>query len=120
MSASPQSADTLFDEVMEYIRASRAILQEGNLVELKGLDAKVEELCRGIIELPQEEAKRFEEDLVKLQDEVEKLRADLVTSRDGLQEELMGVGKHQKANIAYQSSQSLPMKKKEGGEDSSS
>lgn len=110
------SAAQLYNDIRSFVQESQRYLDEGNHVELEGLDAKVKELCQTIATLPPAEAKAFAEHLQQLLDEINGLAERLVKQRDEIKQSLGALNLHQKANVAYKTSDMMapkPPKKEE-------
>lgn len=111
MSKSP-SAEKLFNDLDALIRESNALLERGALLELAGLDEQVRTLCEAVMQLSNEERKRYADRFQRLLDELKKLGEALVAHRDILAGEIRGLSEHRKASVAYRSAE--PKKDAEG------
>lgn len=107
----------LFQEIRDYITESQEILARGEYLELSDLGMKVERLCSGVANLPQEEGRKHLKELDALMGELDLLQKDLIESRDRLKDELGGVSKHQQAARAYKTLD-MTTKPSHNGEDS--
>lgn len=65
-------------EVAGALALARQMLAEGSLVDLSGLDSRIDSLCRAILALPRAEGRTFESGLLGLSDDVARLNEALV------------------------------------------
>ncbi len=93
--------DELFNGIAQFVSDSQALLLEGGMMEIAGLDDRVRELCEAVLELSQEERVRYADRLQQLLGDLNALGEALVVQRDAVSNELQGLSHHRKANTAY-------------------
>ncbi|TAL29543.1 MAG: hypothetical protein EPN97_13360 [Alphaproteobacteria bacterium] len=59
--------------IIDYVRDCERRVNQGEILELDGLDRNVVSICDGISALPQEEGKRLEEQMSELIKDLERL-----------------------------------------------
>jgi hypothetical protein len=98
---SAQPAQQLFLEVEQFIAEGRALLDQGALMELAGLDEQVRILCDRVLQLSQEERLVYADKLQKLLGDLTALGETMAQKRDLIAEEIRGLSHHKKASTAY-------------------
>ena len=93
--------DKLFDEIAIFVREGRALLKDGVMMDMAGLDKRVMVLCDQALMLPQEVRAQYSGKLQELLDELTQLGKDLEKKRDALARDIRGVSQHKKAHAAY-------------------
>lgn len=93
--------DKLFDDISGFIRESRALLKDGVMMDMKGLDKRVMALCEQALMLPPDVRAEYAGKLQQLMDELTILSRDLEARRDSLAGEIRGISEHKKAHAAY-------------------
>jgi hypothetical protein len=91
----------LFQQIDAYVRESHALLEQGMVLELEGLDEHVRGLCEGVMQLSQEERLRHGDDLQRLFHALNALGKELERHRDATAAEMRGTTHHRKASHAY-------------------
>ncbi|MDE3060120.1 MAG: hypothetical protein KGJ06_03840 [Pseudomonadota bacterium] len=94
-------AEALLEDIEQFIGESRALLQQGAMMELAGLDVQVESLCEAALRLSGEDRKRYADRLQSLLEELTKLGEEMAASRDAVSAELRDINRHRKAHTAY-------------------
>lgn len=97
----PHNPEELFGDIASYIEKANAILQDGQWIDLGGLDKDVEALCLSIAALSPEQAKEYAPELEYLRDQVEKLEAIMREKRDSVRSEMQDAKNIERANKAY-------------------
>ena len=83
------------------VAAARQTIEDGNLVDLTGLEREVASICEGLNALPSAETPAFKAPLVALADDLDRLTHDLTRSQRKLGKEIGGVVLRQKVAKAY-------------------
>ena len=83
------------------IDAARDLLTEGNLVDLDGLDQRIQELCADIGKLPADLRNGFKGRMIGLIDNLNGLVELLSAQHRELNKEIKGVSNRQRAVTAY-------------------
>ncbi len=112
MSAQPPYK--IFEEVSDLITESRAMLLSGEMIELAGLDERVNNLCEAILALTEEERTLYADKLQYLMVELQTLGDTLKAGKDKLGEEILDIPSHRKATVAYLTVDASDGKKKDG------
>ncbi|MDA1325711.1 MAG: hypothetical protein O3C34_13300 [Proteobacteria bacterium] len=92
---------TQLDQTSGAIERFRSCLAEGSIIDLTGLDQKIEGMCNAIIELPEDQRATIKATLIGLIDELNGLVELLSLQQDKVSEELQGVASRHKAVSAY-------------------
>jgi len=95
------SAETLFNEVAQFIDESRALLEANKMLELSGLDDNVQTMCDAILRLSQAERMEYADRLQQLLGDLKALGDSMVEKRELLAGEIRDLGTHKKASTAY-------------------
>ena len=93
--------EKLFEEISQYVNESRALLQEGAMRELAGLEDRVLMLCEEVVQLSQDDRLRYSERLQQLMADLSALGEEIAVQRDAVAEELHNLPQHKKAHAAY-------------------
>ena len=95
----------LFSGISQFVSESHALLKQGAIMELAGLDERVQQLCMEVVKLSEEERVRCAGDLDRLHAELTELGAALASHRDALAGDMRGLSEHRKANSAYRTAE---------------
>jgi hypothetical protein len=98
-------ADMLFKDIAQFVKESRALLEAGAIMELGGLDQRVNMLCEQVLSLSQEERLLHADRLQTLLKELSELGEALVAQRDKLGGEAVQLAQQKKANTAYRTAE---------------
>ena len=98
--ALPEITDRL-QKVTAHVTAAQGLVGKGDAVNLEGLDNVVNDLCKDIQDLPEDDQDACREPLITLIDEFDRLTSALEEQRDALQVELKGLGERERAASAY-------------------
>lgn len=101
----PEQARALFDDISRFVSDSHALLAQGAIMELKGLDEQVARLCKEMLLLSQDERVRYAEDLQRLLNELNGLGEALTAHRDAMAVEIRNLSQHRKASTAYRTAE---------------
>jgi hypothetical protein len=83
------------------VQAARALLNQGSLIDLSGLEVFVKDLCGSVEELPADQGGAIKSDLIKLIDDLNGL-ADVITAeRDSVASEMKTLSDSKRAASAY-------------------
>jgi hypothetical protein len=109
MSRSPEK---LFNDISQFVSESRAMLEQGALMELAGLDEHVKTLCDAVLHLSQSDRMIYADRLQQLLIELKELGEAMAKQRDAMAEEIRDLSSHQKASVAYRTAEASDRKKK--------
>jgi hypothetical protein len=101
MNSSAEIRSTL-DATTSELDAARRKLKVGHPFDISDLAGKVETICGAIEGLPVPERRNFEQPIVRLIDELNKLADALTRQRDGLAKGLQSISVGEQASKAYQ------------------
>ena len=96
------SVDDALREAAAAIGAARTLLDQGNVVDLKGLESHVERACGAIPTLDPSERERLKPALIALIDGLNGLGDQLSSQHEELSGTLKGMGTRRQAVSAYQ------------------
>jgi len=101
-----QSTQQLFDDIAQFIAASRALIDQGAYMALSGLDDQVQALCQEVLQLSQAERLRYADRLQFLLAELQSLGETMALQRDRVGDEIREIPQHKKASVAYRTADS--------------
>ncbi len=101
MTGQDAEIETLFSKISDYVVESRRLLEQGALLELKGLDDGVHLMCDALMKMSQDQRIRYAGKLQELQAEMQSLGDTIVAMRDSVGSELLATTPHKKASVAY-------------------
>jgi len=90
-------------EAIGCIQAARHALEEGNGINLKPLEIKIEHFCQSLGELPPEQRELMRKKVIALLDDLDHLADDLRAQYSELGERLGKMNTHHHALSAYRS-----------------
>lgn len=93
--------ETLFGDIEQYVSDSRALLKEGAMMELAGLENRVMLLCEEILLLSQDDRLQHADRLQRLMADLTALGEEIAAQRDAVGKELRNLPGHKKAHAAY-------------------
>lgn len=97
-SATPEQ---VLDGLDQYITAADAMLEEGNMIDLAGLDAVVDALCARVLAMSPDDGRPFAEKFDALHARLGALQEKMVATQAQIKEELEQSAKRHKASRAY-------------------
>ncbi len=92
----------LLGQIRHFAHRCRAVLEEGGEVDLAGMDAQVQVLCKQVDNMPLAEGLKFRPKLDSLINELDDLAVELENQKIIIHAQLNDLVKQQKANQAYQ------------------
>lgn len=95
--------ESLFDNISKFIAESRALLEQGALMELSGLETQVQALCEQVQNLSDQERMQYADRMQQLFADLKGLEDSMLAARDALGKDIRALGDRQKANVAYRS-----------------
>lgn len=95
------SPEELFDRINTFIEESRAMIREGAMMDVEGLDRKVKELCDMVLTLSQQERLQYADKLQTLLGDMGQLGEEMSQLRDRMGDEIRSLSKAKKAAVAY-------------------
>jgi hypothetical protein len=107
------SPEKLFDDISQFVSESRVLLDQGAMMELAGLDQRVNALCEAVLLLSQEERITYANRLQELFGELKTLGEEMVRQRDSMSEMVRQLSDHKKASVAYRTTDHSAHKKTE-------
>ncbi|MBM3617469.1 MAG: hypothetical protein FJX23_02875 [Alphaproteobacteria bacterium] len=110
MSKHKETPEELWEHIARFVLATQEHVSNGGDADLSGLDAKVQELCDAILDLPREEAAVYEERLGALGEALETLKLGLENVQGDIEAELSSLDRRQKAAKAYTTAAVPPVK----------
>ncbi|NBX04353.1 MAG: hypothetical protein EBR02_09925 [Alphaproteobacteria bacterium] len=108
-----RSPEMLFDEITRFVDDSKTLLESGAFVQLAGLDDHVRSLCEALVMLTQEDRLKHADRLQQLLWSLNNLEETMMQYRDAMAEQIRGLNTHQKANVAYRTSEAIDDFKRE-------
>ncbi len=97
----PEEAETLFRDISQFIAESHALLAQGAMMELAGLDKRIAELCTTVLELSPVDRTQYAEHMQQLLGDLKTLSDAMYAHRNAMAEEIMNLSGHRKASTAY-------------------
>jgi hypothetical protein len=88
-------------EAATAIDSARLLLRQGSVIDLKGVEAYVEQACSGIPALPAPDRERLKPTLITLIDELNLLSEQLTTQHQDISGTLRNIGTRTRAVSAY-------------------
>ena len=95
------STEVLFEDITQFVSQSKALLEQGAMLELNDLDEHVRLLCEQVLALTQEDRLRYADKLQVLLQDLKNLGTELAEKRDAVVTEIRSISNHHKANVAY-------------------
>ncbi len=89
------------DQLNGYLKGVHKMMEDGDVVDLVGLDENVARLCTAVAGLEEEEGRTVSDDLKALVAQMDDLRGQMVTERGALAEAMGGLSTRRKAVTAY-------------------
>lgn len=102
METSNTDLQTALTHIEGVVAKATAHVENGDLVDLAGLDVGVKDVCDRILTLSMAEAAPFREGLARLAENLDHLKELLQKAQAGVKEQLEGLNVRQKAVKAYQ------------------
>lgn len=96
-----QEINDQLGQVISHINAARALVEQGDAVNLDGLDSVVDTLCKNIQRMPVDAQAKCESPLIIMIDEFNRLTKALEEQRDSLAGDLKDMSKNVQAATAY-------------------
>jgi hypothetical protein len=93
--------EKLFNDISKFVSDSRALLQQGTVMELSGLENRILLLCEEVLVLSQEERLIYAKRLQQLMADLAALGEEITAQRDAVAKEIQQLPGHKKANKAY-------------------
>lgn len=102
-----ESPEQLLERLTTFIDASREHVATGGDADLEGLDAKVQELCDAVLDMPKAEAAAFQEKLAVLAGQLNALRDGLEAMQEDVRRQIAGLDLRHKAVKAYKNTEAV-------------
>lgn len=107
---SKMNAESLYRDIMAYIKEATRLMKNGDYIELVGLEDQVTKMCQIVQGLSIEESMSMRDDLDRMMQDLDALQALFMESRDRIAKELGSVGKHRQAALAYKQSENTSIR----------
>lgn len=107
---SKPNPEKLFDDISAFIDDSRKVLDAGGVVQLTGLDERVELLCHAVLQLSDDERVKNATRLKELVQALQALGETIAAERDAVAESLRGLSGHRQASVAYSKAEVIKIK----------
>lgn len=96
-----QPPEALFNKITGFVTESRDLLKSGSMMDLQGLEARIQDLCQLVLGLSQDDRIKYADKLQVLLGDIGKLGEEMSSLRDVMAQEIRSISKHKKANVAY-------------------
>ena len=93
--------EQLFSRIEEFVTQSRELVSHGAMLEIEGLEARIESLCEMVLGLSQEDRLRYADKLQVLLADIGKLGEEMMALRDAMGDEIRSLTSVKKASVAY-------------------
>jgi hypothetical protein len=93
--------EQLFSRIEEFVTQSRELVSHGAMLEIEGLEARIESLCEMVLGLSQEDRLRYADKLQVLLADIGKLGEEMMALRDVMGDEIRSLTSVKKASVAY-------------------
>jgi len=93
--------EKLFNDIAQFVGESRALLKQGAMMELAGLENRILLLCKEVVVLSPEERTRYAARLQQLMADLTALGEEMAALRDSVAAEIRHLSNYKKANVAY-------------------
>ena len=101
MTADAEALRTRLLEAANMVGTARSLIADGGIVDLSGLDARVQDICKAIPELPRDEREELKLALIALMDGLGGLAETVKVQHAALAEKLSSVSQGHRAVGAY-------------------
>lgn len=112
MSDTPTAQD-LLAQIHAFVETTRNHIATGGEVDLEGLDAKVQELCEMVLDMPKAQADEYRQPLTDLATELTELKQGMEAVQNDVREQLNELNVRHKAAKAYKTNETYKPKKTE-------
>lgn len=110
MTSQKDTPEQLWEHIARFVVDTQEHVAQGGDADLSGLDAKVQELCDAVLDLPSAEAAVYQERLAALGSALENLKSGLELVQGEIEDELSTLDRRQKAAKAYTIAFTPPVK----------
>jgi ABC-type transporter Mla subunit MlaD len=97
--------DKLLADIRQFLQDANTMIEQGDAVNLGGLDARVGVMCEQILAMAQADSSKYRDELNQLMVELNTLTTALKQQRDQLRDQITGLNTNKKAAAAYQTVQ---------------
>jgi hypothetical protein len=104
----PIDTHLLLDQIDDYIRESRQLLERGEVLQLSGLDQKIAFLCEETLKLSDTQRKQYAARFDTMLRELTELGHMLKQRREAVLGEIKASNAHRKAASAYRTAENTP------------
>lgn len=102
-----QTPQQMFDMVHGFLAKAREALASGDVVDLSGVEGKVQELCDRVMHMPVGQAQVFRDQLATLAEDFTAFRQELETAQAEVKGAVDGLNLREKAAKAYRRSDAI-------------
>lgn len=95
----------LLETIRQFVETAKAHVAEGGEAELTGLDAKVQELCEAVLDMPKSEADNYSKPLQQLAEDLTVLKVEMETTQAEIRQQLDALNLRHKAAKAYKTTE---------------
>lgn len=98
--------EALFNDIAGFIAESRALLKQGAMMELAGLDGRIQILCDEVMRLSGDDRRLYGERLSELLADLTALGEEMAQERQSMANEIRHLAQMKKASVAYRTGDS--------------
>ena len=98
-----RSADALYADILDYVVKADAMVTARDPLSLAGLDTAVDALCKRVLALEENEAKKFAGSLTELLARIDQLQKKMMALQNEVATTINSLNKSKKATKAYKS-----------------
>jgi hypothetical protein len=93
--------EALLTKISGFVSESRELLKSDSMMDMQGLEARVQDLCQLVLSLSQDDRVKYADKLQVLLGDIGKLGEEMASLRDAMADEIRSLSKHKKATVAY-------------------
>ena len=101
MDAKTLPPEELFSKIAAFVAESRDLVKNGAMLEIEGLESRIDELCNILLNLSQEQRVIYADKLQVLLADIGKLGEEMMALRDVMGDEIRSLTSVKKASVAY-------------------
>jgi hypothetical protein len=93
--------EEMLSKIEQFVTESREMVKNGALLEVAGLENRIDEFCTLLLSLSQEERVAYANKLQVLLADIGKLGEEMTVLRDSMSDEIRSLTSVKKASVAY-------------------
>ncbi len=93
--------EALLARITQFVTESRELVRTGAVLEIDGLESRIDELCSMVLSFSQEERLHYADKLQYLLTDISKLGEEMMVLRDAMGDEIRALSSTKKATMAY-------------------